>query len=84
MLGHLEGKGYVRHRRDGRRFLYAPTLPLSEARRGVVRHVIDTFFHGSAEGLVTMLLRADELAVPAGDRQRLLDLIDELAWEDEP
>ena len=78
MLGYLESKGYVRHRRDGRRYLYSATQDLAEARRSVVRHVVDTFFRGSEEELVTMLLRRGDMADSAASLERLRRLIDGL------
>lgn len=84
MLGHLEGKGFVRHRRDGRRYLYSATQDLGEARRSVVRHVVDTFFRGSEEELVTMLLRRSELTLSSTSLDRLRELIEALEAQEGP
>ncbi|MGD8494848.1 MAG: BlaI/MecI/CopY family transcriptional regulator [Gemmatimonadales bacterium] len=84
MLGHLEGKGFVRHRRDGRRYLYSATQDLGEARRSVVRHVVDTFFRGSEEELVTMLLGRSELSLSASSLDRLRELIESLEAQESP
>lgn len=78
MLGYLESKGFVRHRSDGRRYLYSATQDLAEARRSVVRHVVDTFFRGSEEELVTMLLRQRDVADSSASRERLRSLIERL------
>lgn len=82
MLGYLESKGYLRHRRDGRRYLYSATQDLAEARRSVVRHVVDTFFRGSEEELVTMLLRRGDVADSAASLERLRRVIEGLEAED--
>lgn len=83
MLGRLELKGYVQHRRDGRRYLYSATQPLAEARNSALRHVIDTFFRGSEQALVTMLLRRGEAAESRAYRDRLQALIESLDEEAE-
>ena len=84
MLGHLEAKGFVTHRPDGRRFLYAPRVPIAQARRSALQHVLDTFFEGSEEALVTMLVRRGELAGTVEGRQRLLALLREIENSEDP
>src|SRR2546430_11833452 len=48
MLRYLEGKGHLRHNRDGVRYVYEPTVPHAEAQRSAVQHLVRTFFCGSA------------------------------------
>jgi predicted transcriptional regulator len=48
----LEDKGYVRHTKQGRAFVYHPVVAKRDARRTVVRHLIDRFFNASPELLV--------------------------------
>jgi BlaI family penicillinase repressor len=55
----LEEKGHVRHESDGLRYVYLPTLGRNTARKAALRHVVDTFFDGSAAGAVTALLGRD-------------------------
>ena len=55
----LEEKGHVRHESDGLRYVYVPTLARHTARKAALRHVVDTFFDGSAAGAVTALLGRD-------------------------
>jgi predicted transcriptional regulator len=55
----LEEKGHVRHESDGLRYVYVPTLGRSTARKAALRHLVDTFFEGSAAGAVTALLGRD-------------------------
>ena len=52
----LEEKGHVRHEADGVRFVYMPAVPRHTARKSALRHVVDTFFEGSAEKAVAALL----------------------------
>src|ERR1700743_3984898 len=45
----LEEKGHVRHEEDGLRYVYIPAVSRDVARRSALRHLIDTFFEGSAQ-----------------------------------
>ena len=49
MLRILEEKGHVRHEVDGPRYVFVPRLDPQKAQRSAVRHLVDTFFGGSAE-----------------------------------
>ena len=49
LLRILEEKGHVRHEQDGPRYVYVPRHALHNARRSALRHVVQTFFEGSAE-----------------------------------
>jgi predicted transcriptional regulator len=69
----LETKGYVRHRQDGRAFLYSASVPESEARRSEVRHVLQRFFGNSRERLLLSLLGDGEIS--AEELSRLKELI---------
>ncbi len=61
LMGLLEDKGHLSHTRDGTRYVYRPTVPAEEAGRSALSNLIDTFFGGSVEGLVSTLLRSDEV-----------------------
>lgn len=56
MLRHLEEKGYLDHREDGRRYVYFPTHPKEEVRRSLLDHLRETFFGGSLSETVATLL----------------------------
>jgi len=56
LLRILEEKGHVRHRRDGVRYVYQPTVPRERARASALRQVVRTFFDGSAGAAAAALL----------------------------
>ncbi len=62
-LGILHDKGRLRRRKDGRRFVYSPTVSRRSARRSALEHLLGTFFEGSTERVVSTLLdiKASEL-----------------------
>jgi BlaI family penicillinase repressor len=56
LLRILEEKGHVRHELEGLRFVYLPTVARDKAKRSALKHVIDTFFDGSASQVVAALV----------------------------
>jgi predicted transcriptional regulator len=60
MLRILEKKGYLRHVKEGRAFVYEPVVDRTEARRNVLRYVLDRFFGNSPEALVLNLIEDRE------------------------
>jgi predicted transcriptional regulator len=71
----LEEKGHVRHESDGLRYVYVPTLGRQTARKAALRHVVDTFFDGSAAGAVTALLGRDAGKLSDDDLDRIEALL---------
>lgn len=59
-LGVLEEKGHVSHRREGRRYIYRPTVPASRASRSALRRLMRTYFRGSPHEAVIAMLDASE------------------------
>jgi len=56
LLRILEDKGHVRHRPDGQRYVYAPTVPRDRARVSALRQLVRTFFDGSPGAAAAALL----------------------------
>jgi predicted transcriptional regulator len=73
----LEEKGYVRHEKDGPRYVFAPTVPRSRASRSAIRHLVRTFFDGSWERAVAALLDSGSTNLSDEDLDRLAELIEE-------
>jgi BlaI family penicillinase repressor len=71
----LEEKGHVRHETDGMRYVYVPTLARHTARKAALRHLVDTFFDGSAAGAVTALLGRDAGRLSGDDLDRIEELL---------
>jgi BlaI family transcriptional regulator, penicillinase repressor len=60
MLAKLEAKGAIRHKEKGLRYVYAPTMPRSAARKSAVKKLLDMFFDGSAGQAMTALLKEEK------------------------
>ena len=71
----LERKGYVRHQRDGRTFVYHTIVAETEAQQGALREVLSRFFENSPERLVLNLLRHED--VSPQELARLRKLVDD-------
>ena len=52
----LERKGYLKHLKDGRAYVYTPLVGQKEATRSEIRHLVSRFFKNSREELVLNLL----------------------------
>ncbi|HWB82520.1 MAG TPA: BlaI/MecI/CopY family transcriptional regulator [Bryobacteraceae bacterium] len=52
----LERKGYVKHRKEGRAFIYRPVIARDQEREKAVTHVLRRFFEGSPELLMLNLV----------------------------
>jgi BlaI family transcriptional regulator, penicillinase repressor len=71
----LEEKGHVRHEEQGLRYVYMPALPRHAARKSALRHLVDTFFDGSAEKTVAALLGGEGARLSEDELNRIADLI---------
>lgn len=57
----LENKGFLRHTKEGRAFVYQPVVARNEASRKAIRHLVRRFFGGSRQQLLLNLLEEEEL-----------------------
>ncbi len=71
----LEHKGHVRHEEEGLRYVYSAAVPRHSARRSALRHLVDTFFDGSAEKVVTALLGGEASRLTQSELDRIEALI---------
>jgi len=76
MLRILEEKGHIRHEQDGPRYVYLPTVGRDRAKKTALRHVLQTFFNGSAEQALSALLDESDSRLSDRELDRLADLID--------
>ena len=71
----LEEKGHVRHDEEGLRYVYMPAVGRTAARKSALRHLVDTFFDGSAENVVAALLGGEAARLSEHELQRIADLV---------
>ena len=66
----LERKGYLKHLKDGRAYVYTPLVGQKEATRSEIRHLVSRFFRNSHEQLVLNLLEDQGIGTEEIDRLR--------------
>jgi len=71
----LEQKGYLRHEKEGRAYVYHPVVDRHAARRSALRYVLDRFFNNSPELLVLNVLENEDMDL--ADLERLKQIIEE-------
>ena len=76
LLRILEEKGHVRHEQDGPRYVYLPTVAHDNAQRSALRHILQTFFNGSAEQAISALLGDASGKMSPAELDRLARMID--------
>ncbi len=72
----LEEKGHLTHSQIGPRYIYRPTVPRETARQSAVRHLVDTFFDGSAHGAVAALIDMKDGQLTGDELERLAAMIE--------
>jgi len=81
MLRILETKGHVRHEEEALRYVYRPTLPRERAKRSALKHLVETFFDGSAELAAAAILDGSAAKLSAEELDRLSRLIEKTRKE---
>jgi BlaI family transcriptional regulator, penicillinase repressor len=76
MLRILEEKGHVRHEPDGPRYVYIPTVARDKVKRSALKHVVNTFFEGSAAQVMAALVELSPRDLDDAEIARLRQLID--------
>ena len=68
----LEHKGYVRHEKHGRAFVYVPVIDQNQARRTAVKRLVSQLFDDSPTQLMVNLLEQDHVDARELERIRTL------------
>ena len=71
----LAEKELITHREDGPRYVYLPAVSRQSAREEALRHVVRTYFEGSAEQAVTALLRLSDGGLGDAEMKRLRNAV---------
>ena len=70
LLRVLEGKGYVKHVKRGKAFIYRPAVRQAKAQRQAILRLVKQFFGGSPEALVMRLLEDEQITPEQLDELR--------------
>jgi BlaI family transcriptional regulator, penicillinase repressor len=77
LLRILEEKGHVRHRKEGREFVYYPARPREKVGKSAFRRLLETFFEGSLEKAVAAHLADPTAEITPDELKRISALIAE-------
>lgn len=81
MLRVLEEKGHVKHQEEGLKYVYVPVVAREKAKRSAVKHVMETFFNGSAEQIVAALLDVSSTKLTRDELDRMAEMIEKAKKE---
>ena len=75
LLATLETKEMVRHSKEGRRYLYKPSITPRKAKRTALSNLLHTFFEGDAQNLVASLLDPSDQQLSKKEIDSIRDLL---------
>ena len=78
----LEDKGHLRHEEQGLRYVYLASVPRHMVRQSALKHLVDTFFEGSAGKAVAALLGKEGFKISDEELERISELIEKAKKED--
>ncbi len=81
LLRILEDKGHLRHRQDGPRYVFSPTVPRERARVSALKQMLQTFFDDSTEQAVAALLDMSSSDLSDEELNRLSRMIEQARKE---
>ena len=81
MIRHLESKGHLSHRQDGKRYVYKATQSHDVASRSALRKLMDVFFAGSAADAVAAILDVSSKSLEPEDLDRMAKMIQQAKTE---
>jgi predicted transcriptional regulator len=75
MIRHLETKGHLKHRQDGKRYVYRASQSHGSASRSALRKLLDVFFAGSPADAVAAILDVEGKQLDRAELDRIDALI---------
>lgn len=73
----LEEKGHLKHKQDGPRYIYMPTVPKTKAQTSALRQLMDTFFNNSPTQAVAALLDLESTTLSEDEIRELETLLEQ-------
>jgi predicted transcriptional regulator len=81
LLRILEQKGHIRHESDGPRYVFLPKVSRQKARASALKHMLATFFDGSAAEAAAALVDESAAKLSSKELDQLQALIDKARKE---
>jgi predicted transcriptional regulator len=83
LLRILEEKGQLKHKVEGQKYIYYPTVPKVKAIKNAFESILETFFNNSVEHAVSALLDINKSKISKQELDILSDLIEKAREEGE-
>jgi BlaI family transcriptional regulator, penicillinase repressor len=83
LLRILEDKGLLKHRQQGPRYLYQPTIQRDKARTSALRHLMQTYFDNSIGQVVAALMDVSATGLSEEEYEQLNRMIESARKESE-
>ncbi|MDB4614521.1 BlaI/MecI/CopY family transcriptional regulator [bacterium] len=77
----IEAKGLLKHRQDGKRYVYRPTQSRETASRTATQRLMDVFFSGSVPDTVAAILDVSGKKLDKSDLDRIAQIIEQAKKE---
>jgi predicted transcriptional regulator len=81
LLRVLETKGLVRHRQEGPRYVFTPTVSRSRARRSAMKGLLRNFFGNSYEEMIAALIEDSGSDLNEDELERIARMIEKARKE---
>jgi predicted transcriptional regulator len=76
MMNILENKGFLRHVKVGRKYVYSSTTPFKKAKHSAIRQLLYTYFNNSTSDAVAAIIESDRKNLAHTDFDKLIELIE--------
>ena len=77
LLSVLEEKGHVKHRQEGKSYIYSSAKPRAKMAENALKRLRDTFFGGPTEQVVSGLLNLKDTELDPAELARIANLIED-------
>lgn len=81
LLRVLEEKGVLKHKQQGPRYLFMPTVRREKAKASALKHMMQTFFDDSAENVIAALMDISSSKLSEEEYKRLSEMIEQARRE---
>jgi predicted transcriptional regulator len=79
----LEDKGFIKHKKQGKKYVYSPTISRKKATSSAVKQLLTTYFDNSLDKAVTTMLEMHNDDLTEEDFKRLSLIIERVRKEAE-
>ena len=83
LLAKLETKGHLKHKEQGPRYVYLPTVARKRARESAIQRLVNTFFGGSTTQAVNTMISMSAKDLSRDELERLAKTIEEAKQEED-